>query len=343
MVTAVYPGTFDPVTLGHVDVASRAALLFEKVIVAVYATPSKDLLFTTDERIDLLRRSVVHLPNVEVLQFEGLVVRFARDVEAAVIVRGLRSGSDFEYEFEMAAMNRRLAKDVDMVSFMTSQDHMFLSSSLLKEVARLGGDVTSMVPPHVADAVYTKYGRPGCRRVADRKGDIIDIINVIDRLETLINTSKVMPVTGSLMIDRQKIIELVDQLRLEIPQEMKAAAEVLSQKDQIMNSAVMEARRTKSKAEEEFRERLSQSEFHRKAEETLREAEQRAAKVVEQAESQAQLRHTEADAYALASLRALERELNSISGSVRKGIDMLAGNALVNSVNSPAGRNGPLD
>jgi pantetheine-phosphate adenylyltransferase len=87
-------------------------------------------------------------------------VRFARDVEAAVIVRGLRSGSDFEYEFEMAAMNRRLAQDVDMVSFMTSQDHMFLSSSLLKEVARLGGDVTSMVPPHVADAVYTKYGRP---------------------------------------------------------------------------------------------------------------------------------------------------------------------------------------
>jgi pantetheine-phosphate adenylyltransferase len=87
-------------------------------------------------------------------------VRFARDVEAAVIVRGLRSGSDFEYEFEMASMNRRLAQDVDMVSFMTAQDHMFLSSSLLKEVARLGGDVTSMVPPHVADAVYTKYGKP---------------------------------------------------------------------------------------------------------------------------------------------------------------------------------------
>jgi pantetheine-phosphate adenylyltransferase len=160
MVTAVYPGTFDPVTLGHVDVASRAALLFEKVIVAVYATPSKDLLFTTHERVELFRRSVEHLPNVEVQNFEGLVVRLAHDVGAAAIVRGLRSGSDFEYEFEMASMNRRLAQDVDMVSFMTAQDHMFLSSSLLKEVARLGGDVTSMVPPHVADAVYTKYGRP---------------------------------------------------------------------------------------------------------------------------------------------------------------------------------------
>jgi vacuolar-type H+-ATPase subunit I/STV1 len=162
-------------------------------------------------------------------------------------------------------------------------------------------------------------------------------------LETLINTSKVMPVTGSLMIDKQKITELVDQLRLEIPQEVKAAEEVLSQKDQIMNSAMIEARRAKSKAEEEFRERFSQSELHRKAEETLREAEQRAAKLVEQAESQAQLRHTEADAYALGSLRALERELNSISGSVRKGIDMLAGNALVNSANSPANGNSGLD
>ena len=160
MVTAIYPGSFDPVTLGHVDVASRAALLFEKVIVAVYATPSKDLLFTTYERLELFRNSVVHLPNVEVRQFEGLVVRFAQDVGAAAIVRGLRSGSDFEYEFEMAAMNRRLAQDVDMVSFMTSQDHMFVSSSLLKEVARLGGDVTSMVPPHVAEAVYTKFGKP---------------------------------------------------------------------------------------------------------------------------------------------------------------------------------------
>jgi vacuolar-type H+-ATPase subunit I/STV1 len=156
-------------------------------------------------------------------------------------------------------------------------------------------------------------------------------------LETLINTSKVMPVTGSLMVDRQKIIELVDQLRLEIPQEVRAAEEVLSQKDQIMNSAMLEARRARSRAEEEFRERFSQNELHRKAEENLRDAEQRAARIIEQAETQAKLRHTEADAYALSSLRSLERELNSISGSVRKGIDMLAGNALVNSANPPAG------
>lgn len=160
MVTALYPGSFDPVSLGHVDVASRAALLFDKVIVAVYSTPSKSLLFDTDERTELFRQAIKHLPNVEVREFEGLVVRFAQEIGAAVIVRGLRSGSDFEYEFDMAFMNRRLAPDVDLVTFMTSQDYMFVSSSLLKEVARLGGDVDSMVPPDVAQAVYAKFGRP---------------------------------------------------------------------------------------------------------------------------------------------------------------------------------------
>jgi pantetheine-phosphate adenylyltransferase len=160
MVTALYPGTFDPVTLGHVDIAARAAVLFDRVIVAVYETPSKELLFNTGERVELFQRAVRHLPNVEVREFNGLVVRYAENVGAAVIVRGLRSGSDFEYEFEMAFMNRRLAPGVDMVSFMTSQDYMFISSSLLKEVARLNGDVTEMVPPQVAEAVYAKFGKP---------------------------------------------------------------------------------------------------------------------------------------------------------------------------------------
>ena len=161
--TAVYPGSFDPVTLGHVDLAKRASALFDKLIVAVYATPTKDLLFDVEERISLFSKTVEDLPNVEVVRFEGLVVRFVQDVGANVIVRGLRTGSDFEYEFDMAIMNRRLAPAVDMVSFMTSQDHMFLSSSLIKEVAMLGGDITGMVPPEVAKAVYDKFGMPGPR------------------------------------------------------------------------------------------------------------------------------------------------------------------------------------
>jgi len=160
MATALYPGSFDPVTMGHVDITARAAAIFDKLVVAVYATPSKNLLFDADERVELYKEAVQHLPNVEVIKFEGLVVRLAQDMEIEVIVRGLRSGSDFEYEFDMAFMNRRLAPGIDMSFFMTSQEYMFLSSSLLKEVARLGGDITGMVPPHVAKAVSTKFGSP---------------------------------------------------------------------------------------------------------------------------------------------------------------------------------------
>ena len=157
MVIALYPGSFDPVTVGHVDVATRAANLFEKLVIAVYETPSKNVLFDTEERWNLISDACSHLPNVEVIKFTGLVVRCAKDIGAGVIVRGLRSGSDFEYEFDMAFMNRRLEPEVDLVCFMTSQDYMFVSASLLKEVAKLGGDITEMVPPNVAQAVYSKF------------------------------------------------------------------------------------------------------------------------------------------------------------------------------------------
>ena len=160
MVTALYPGSFDPVTVGHVDIVSRASNLFEKVVVSVYDTPSKNLLFSTDEREKLMKDACMHLPNVEVIRFTGLVVRHAMDIGAGVIVRGLRSGSDFEYEFDMAFMNRRLEPEVDLLCFMTSQDYMFVSASLLKEVAKLGGDITEMVPPNVAQAVYSKFDLP---------------------------------------------------------------------------------------------------------------------------------------------------------------------------------------
>jgi hypothetical protein len=138
-----------------------------------------------------------------------------------------------------------------------------------------------------------------------------------------------MPVSGSILMDKKKIMELVDQLRLAIPQEVKLADEVLAQKDQIINNAMLEVRRAKTKAEDEFKEKLNQNELRKRAEEILREAEHRANKIIEQAQSEAQAKRTEADAYALRSLRAFERELNTLNGSVRKGIDLLAGNALV--------------
>ena len=160
MVTALYPGTFDPVTLGHLDVATRAARLFSRVIVAVYDTPSKNLLFSTEERLDLMRTAVSGIANVEVRSFSGLVVRCARESGAAAIIRGLRSGPDFDYECQMFFMNRRLEPEIDLVSLMSDQEHTFISSSLLKEVARLGGDITGMVPPHVAAALRQKFQLP---------------------------------------------------------------------------------------------------------------------------------------------------------------------------------------
>jgi pantetheine-phosphate adenylyltransferase len=154
---AVYPGSFDPVTNGHLDIATRAASLFDQLIIAVYETPPKDLLFTTEERVALLKEAVSHLPRVKVESFSGLIVDFARRVGAKAIVRGLRMSSDFEREFEMALMNKNLAPDVEVVCLMSRIEYQFLSSSLLKEVASLGGSIESLVPPNVVKALGKKF------------------------------------------------------------------------------------------------------------------------------------------------------------------------------------------
>ena len=161
------------------------------------------------------------------------------------------------------------------------------------------------------------------------RGGIIDILNVIDRLETLITTSKTVPVSGNIMVDKKKVMELVDQMRLSIPQEVKSAEEVLAQKDQIVNQATMDARRTKSDADQEYRQRMDQNDLvvsaEARAQDTLRDAEQRASRMLNQSEAESLSRRSDADAYALRSLRALEQEISAIAGSVRRGIDILAG------------------
>lgn len=156
MTIAIYPGTFDPLTNGHLDIAIRAAQLFEKVIIAVYDASPKDILFTTKERVDLVRQSIVDLPSVEVQSFKGLTVDFAKKVGARAIVRGLRVGADFEREFEMALMNKKLSPDCELVCLMSSLNYQFLSSSLLKEVASLGGYVDDLIPKPVAEALSKK-------------------------------------------------------------------------------------------------------------------------------------------------------------------------------------------
>jgi len=155
--TTIYPGAFDPITNGHLDIATRAAKLFKKVIIGVYDTPAKNLLFTTEERVDLVRQAVADLPNVEVTSFAGLTVDFAKQVGAQAIVRGLRVGADFEREFEMALMNKKLSPDCELVCFMANLRYQFVSSSLLKEVTSLGGDIDDLVPKAVAVALKERF------------------------------------------------------------------------------------------------------------------------------------------------------------------------------------------
>jgi len=155
---AIYPGSFDPITYGHIDVATRAAKLFTKLIIGIYATPRKPLLFSLEERLEMARRALASVPNTEVQSFSGLAVGFARRVKAQAMVRGLRVSADFEMEFDMAMMNSRLYPELELVCFMASPEYQFLSSSLMKEVAKLGGNISGLVPEYVAEALRKKEG-----------------------------------------------------------------------------------------------------------------------------------------------------------------------------------------
>ncbi len=157
MSIAIYPGSFDPITHGHLDIATRAAKLFDKLVIGVYETPNKPILFTTEERVELTRQATAHLPNVEVQSFGGLTVDFAKKVGAQAMVRGLRMSADFEREFDMAMMNKKLYPELEFVCLMSRVEYQFLSSSLLKEAASLGGDIGGLVPKHVALALRKKF------------------------------------------------------------------------------------------------------------------------------------------------------------------------------------------
>ncbi len=158
--TAVYPGTFDPVTNGHLDIITRGGRLFEQIIVAILKNPDKEPLFPLEERLAILRAVVGRVPKARVESFDGLLVDYARSRGAQAIVRGLRALSDFEYEYQMALMNRRLGPDIEMVYMMPSEAYSYVSSRLVKEVARLGGDVSGLVPREVVEALKARCG-PG--------------------------------------------------------------------------------------------------------------------------------------------------------------------------------------
>ncbi|HAQ50789.1 MAG TPA: pantetheine-phosphate adenylyltransferase [Gammaproteobacteria bacterium] len=156
---AIYPGTFDPITNGHTDLVIRASQLFQHITVAVAINPSKQPAFTLDQRVMLAEQALQHITNVTVCGFEGLLVEFAKQRQAKVIIRGLRAVSDFEHEFQLAGMNRQMAAEIETVFLTPAQQFGYLSSSLVKEVASLGGDVASLVSPQVEKALFQIYER----------------------------------------------------------------------------------------------------------------------------------------------------------------------------------------
>jgi len=162
-IRAVYPGTFDPIHFGHMDIIQRSAQLFSEVLVAIYDKPLKSLVFSFEDRVTLVERCVqdMGLPNVKVMGYNGLTVEFCQKVNAQVIVRGLRVFSDFEFEFRMALANQRMVPEVQTVTLITREQHTFLSSTTVREIASLGGNVSTMVPRHVEDALKRRFGELG--------------------------------------------------------------------------------------------------------------------------------------------------------------------------------------
>lgn len=156
---ALTPGTFDPITLGHIDVVTRAAQIMDEVIVAVAVSDKKGPLFSLEERVDLAREALKHLPNVRVVSFDGLLIDFARDMEAEVVIKGLRAITDFEYEFQMAALNYQLDPDLETVFIMSPPQYMHLSSSIVREIASHHGSLDPFVPEHVKLALESKFAR----------------------------------------------------------------------------------------------------------------------------------------------------------------------------------------
>ena len=159
MKIAVYPGTFDPITNGHIDIINRGLRIFDKIIVTVAVNPGKSPLFNLEERIEMIEQSVGNVENVEVAQFQGLIADYLKSVDAIAMIRGLRAISDFEYEFQMSLMNRKLNDKVETVFLMPAQEYIHLNSTLIKEVSSFNGDITEYVPKNVEDKLNEKFGR----------------------------------------------------------------------------------------------------------------------------------------------------------------------------------------
>jgi len=320
LVRAVYPGSFDPVTLGHLDIAVRASRLFDEVVVAVYDAPPKRLLFETAERIDLWRGALpAGVSNVTVVPYKGLTVDLARAIGASVLVRGLRALSDFEYELEMNLTNKRMSPDVESVFLMSSHEYLYLSSTRIKEVWGLGHRLRDMPSLQGFPRARTDQRTEG--------GGAIDILHLIDRLDTLISESMPIPLTASIVVDRDRVLELIDEMRAAIPEDIQHAADVLRSQEDLLNEARQAAERIRAEAETAYRLKLDQHELVQAArlqvETIVSQSNQKARDLVDQAQREIAGRRRELDDYSLNLLRRLESTLSGQITAVRTGIDTI--------------------
>ena len=268
----------------------------------------------------LIERCVADLgPHVSVDAFDGLTVEFARHHDAGFIVRGLRAVSDFEAELQMALTNRKLAPEVDTTFLMTALEYGYVSSSLTKEVARFGGDIRPMVPAPVAEALARADGRgarSAARIIAAKEGRATDIIFLVERLESLIATGKKVPLTNNVVLDQATILELIDQLRVSVPDEVRQARRITEEAGRITERAREEGDAIIARAQEQAAQMLEEREL-------VRAAQQRAAEIIDTAQDEAREVRRGADEYAAGVLIRLEGECIKALTSIKRGIDML--------------------
>jgi pantetheine-phosphate adenylyltransferase len=318
------------------DPVKRMTHLFDRVIVAVVRGREKQGMFTWEERVEMFRKAVEHLPSVEVEGFDEMTVEFARRKGAVAIVRGIRAVSDFEAEFDMALMNRKMAPHLESVYLMANQDYLYISASRIREVSRLGYDCRPR-PPACSPGYPQQARLRGVVRLggAATSGQTVEILDLIDSLEELVIQARRLPVGGNLVVDRKRMLDVIDQMRLAVPSDLREAARVLEARDQIIEEAHRAAHIELENAEAERARLVEESailrEAHERSQQMLRDAEARARETIAEADATAAAHLSEAaeaatrelddaDQYALEVLRRLENQLQTFLDSIRVSI-----------------------
>lgn len=253
MKIAICPGSFDPITLGHKDIIERASQLFDKVIVLVLNNSSKKPVFSLEERMDFIKRCV-NAENVEIDTYSGLLVDYAREHNASALIKGLRAVSDFDYEFQLALINKSLYPKIETLFLPAKGENMFLSSSMVKEVCSLGGDISSFVPQEILNDIYKR-----CK--GDGKNDRTNTDILLEDLEDVLDDATSIPLSKKYAVDVDKIKTIIEDIRLNTPQETKQAKAIVDSRNNILEEAKKEAADIIAKAQEEARELVARDQI----------------------------------------------------------------------------------